>query len=111
MESLRSGRSTVAVDEDGETHIFPGGENEMLFGERDWIVKYTEFRPMPAKYPTGQPQAFDWQSLIDNAMRLNLSLDPWSEMRYNELRIVVTARKRGMKYDDLCLSEIIFVGK
>ncbi len=106
-----SSRAQVAVDDEGETHIFPGGENEMLFGERDWIVKYTQFRPMPAKYPGGKPQAFDWQTLIDNAMLLNLSIDPWNETYYNELRIVISAKEAGFKYDDLCVSEIIFVGK
>lgn len=57
-----------------------------------------------------EPPGYSWQPLIDNADTFRLS-DPWWDEYYTELRIVITSTKKGLKYDDLCVSEIIFIGK
>ena len=59
----------------------------------------------------GTPTSFDWQSLVDNAMIVNLSDEPWTDNCYTEIRIVITAAAKGLKYQDLCLSEILLIGK
>ena len=57
-----------------------------------------------------EPPGYSWQPLIDNADTFCLS-DLWWDEYYTELRIVITSTKKGLKYDDLCVSEIIFIGK
>lgn len=44
-------------------------------------------------------------------MMLGLSDGPWGDTCYEEIRIIITATAKGLKYDDLCVSEIILVGK
>ena len=83
----------------------------MLFGEKEWIKKYTDYKILPRKYTGHSPKNFDWQSLVDNAMMLGLSDGPWGDTCYEEIRIIITAAAKGLKYDDLCVSEIILVGK
>ena len=83
----------------------------LLFGEHDWIVKYTKYNPLPQKNAGHTPENFDWQSLIDNALSLGLSDGPWNETYYEEIRIIITAAEKGRKYKDLCVSEILLVGK
>lgn len=79
----------------------------MLFGERDWIVKYTDFRPLPAKYDGLNPTSFDWQSIVDNSMLLGLS--HYGTNYFTEINIVITAATKGLKYNDLCVSEILLI--
>ena len=54
---------------------------------------------------------FDWQTLADYAVVVNLSVDPWGDTHYTEIRILITAATKGLKYDDLCVSEILLIGK
>jgi hypothetical protein len=54
---------------------------------------------------------FDWQTLTDYAVVVNLSVDPWGNTHYTEIRILITATKKGLKYEDLCVSEILLIGK
>ncbi|MBR5092278.1 MAG: hypothetical protein IKX32_02250 [Bacteroidales bacterium] len=85
-----------------------GWDEQMLFGEADWIVKWTDFRPLPAKYPHGEPAAFDFQSIIDNALILTTN-NIFSYNLVTEIKIRITAVAKGLKYDDLCISEIILL--
>ncbi len=98
---------------DGEKkHTTAPNKNIMLLGDVDhWIVKYTDFVPAAAKIPGKMPKTFDWQSLVDNAMLLNLSNAPYQDTYYTEIRIVISATEKGLKYDDLCVSEILLIGK
>ena len=98
---FRSEKETISQQE----------KNMLLAGERDYIIKYTDFRPLPTKYTGVSPTSFDWQSLVDNAMIVNLSDEPWTDNCYTEIRIVITAAAKGLKYQDLCLSEILLIGK
>ena len=98
---FRSEKGTISQQE----------KNMLLAGERDYIIKYTDFRPLPTKYTGVSPTSFDWQSLVDNAMIVNLSDEPWTDNCYTEIRIVITAATKGLKYQDLCLSEILLIGK
>lgn len=98
---FRSEKETISQQE----------KNMLLAGERDYIIKYTDFRPLPTKYTGVSPTSFDWQSLVDNAMIVNLSDEPWTDNCYTEIRIVITAATKGLKYQDLCLSEILLIGK
>ena len=88
---FRSEKETISQQE----------KNMLLAGERDYIIKYTGV----------SPTSFDWQSLVDNAMIVNLSDEPWVDNCYTEIRIVITAAAKGLKYQDLCLSEILLIGK
>ena len=54
---------------------------------------------------------FDWQSLTDAAMLINMQRQPDIETVYaNEITIAISNVKKGKKYNDLCVSEIILVG-
>lgn len=85
-----------------------GWNQRMLFGKADWIVKWTDFRPLPAKYPHGEPATYDFQSIIDNALLLTTN-DRYSYNLVTEIKIRVTAVAKGLKYNDLCISEIILL--
>lgn len=85
-----------------------GWNQRMLFGEADWIVKWTDFRPLPAKYPHGEPATYDFQSIIDNALLLTTN-DRYSYNLVTEIKIRITAVAKGLKYNDLCVSEIILL--
>ncbi|MBQ6668382.1 MAG: hypothetical protein IJM65_09735, partial [Bacteroidales bacterium] len=98
---FRSEKETISQQE----------KNMLLAGERDYIIKYTDFRPLPTKYTGVSPTSFDWQSLVDNAMIVNLSDEPWTDNCYTEIRIVIIAANKGLKYQDLCVSEILLIGK
>ena len=87
-----------------------GWDEQMLFGEADWIVKWTDFRPLPAKYPHGEPAAYDFQSIIDNALILTTN-EIFSYNLVTEIKIRITAVAKGQKYNDLCVSEIILLQK
>ena len=87
-----------------------GWDSQMLFGEADWIVKWTDFRPLPAKYPHGEPAAYDFQSIIDNALLLEMNY-MYSDGLVTEIKIRITAIAKGLKYNDLCVSEIILLQK
>ena len=82
-------------------------ETRMLFGEPDWIVKWTDFRPLPAKYPHGEPAGYDFQSIIDNALLLTMNM--YNESDITEIKIRITDIAKGLKYNDLCISEIILL--
>lgn len=92
--------------------IDTSGHNDenMLFGEREWIVKYTQYHPLPEPYPMGEPQGYDWQSLVDNALILYMQA-PWVDNHISEINIVIGDTAKGLKYDDLCVSEIILIRK
>ena len=88
-------------------------DNESVFsrtvrgsGRQYWVA-------LPDKFPTIEPKTFDWQSLVDSATLVNLShySGPWSNHYYTELRIYISAITRGLKYNDLCLSELILIGR
>lgn len=82
-------------------------ETRMLFGEHDWIVKWTDFRPLPAKYPHGEPAGYDFRSIIDNALMLTMNM--YNESNITEIKIRITDIAKGLKYNDLCISEIILL--
>lgn len=82
-------------------------ETRMLFGKPDWIVKWTDFRSLPAKYPHGEPAGYDFQSIIDNALLLTMNM--WNESDITEIKIRITDIAKGLKYNDLCISEIILL--
>ena len=83
-------------------------ETKMLFGEYDWIRKYVEYRSLPAKYPHGEPVAYDFQSIIDNALLLTTN-NIYSYNLVTEIKIRITAVDKGLKYNDLCVSEILLI--
>ena len=99
------------IDGRKETSRYNNDRYDMLFGEKEWIKKYTDYKILPGKYTGHSPKNFDWQSLVDDAMMLGLSDGPWGDTCYEEIRIIITAAAKGLKYDDLCVSEIILVGK
>ena len=80
----------------------------MLFGEHDWIKKWVEYRPLPAKYPNGEPAGYDFQSIIDNALLLTMNY-LYDERKITEIKIRITDIAKGLKYNDLCISEIILL--
>ena len=82
-------------------------ETELLFGRKDWIVNWTKYRPLAEKYTGSIPDFFDWQTLADNAMQIYYR-DGFAA-KFTEIRIVITAAAKGLKYDDLCVSEILLI--
>ena len=82
-------------------------ETRLFFGERDWIKKWVEYRSLPAKYPHGEPAGYDFQSIIDNALLLPINM--YEESNITEIKIRITAIAKGLKYNDLCISEIILL--
>lgn len=83
-------------------------ETLMLFGEHDWIKKWVEYRSLPAKYPNGEPAGYDFQSIIDNALLLTMNY-LYDERKITEIKIRITDIAKGLKYNDLCISEIILL--
>ena len=82
------------------------GRTERGKGEKYWIT-------LPDKFPTLEPKAYDWQTLVDGATLINLTKGggPWGKQYFTELRINISATAKGLKYDDLCVSEIILIGR
>lgn len=80
----------------------------MLFGEHEWIRKWVESRWLPGEYPHGEPAGYDLQSLIDNSLMLTLG-NIWSSELVTEIKLSISAAEKGLKYDDLCVSEIILI--
>ena len=68
----------------------------------------------------GEPKAFDWQSLTDAAIKIPIEerkmeyVFPWgytdSRQKTKEITLRITAVRRGDRYNDLCVSEIIVLG-
>ena len=89
---------------------------KMLYGREVFDARNKSILFRPDKYAGRNPDSFDWQSLFDGAMRLKLS-DAYinnyytSDNYYTEISIVITATSLGIKHKDLCLSEIVFVGR
>ena len=98
---------------DGDTDtVIQDKKNEMLLGEVGrWIIKYRDYVPAASKLFQETPKSFDWQTLADNALILHLSRDPWGDTYYTEIRIHITATTKGLKYNDLCVSELLLIGK
>lgn len=65
-------------------------------------------RPISQEVAGREPSGYSWQSLLDNVDAFRLS-DPWWPEYYTELRIVITSTKKGLKYNDLCVSEILLI--
>lgn len=81
-------------------------EDDIIFGSYEHIKFKRVF--YPEQYSGRTPASFDWQSLVDNAMLLNLN--KYGQEAYcTEIRIVITATTKGLKYDDLCVSEILLI--
>lgn len=101
------------IDGKKDTARYNNDPYDILWGKKEWIVKYTKYRILPDKYPNDAPKRFDWQSLVDNAMILGLSGEsgPWGVTCYTEIHILITATTKGLKYDDLCVSELLLIGK
>lgn len=93
-----------------DTNLYREDRHQMLFGQHEWIVKWTESRYLSDKYPHGEPAGFDFQSLIDNSLMLTFG-DFFSSDLVTEIRLRISAAEKGLKYDDLCVSEIILLKK
>ena len=88
-------------------------KNDMLFNVEyeHWSEKWADHAPVPSKYPEKNIKSFDWQTIVDNALILRISDNPWYDTHYTEIRIIITAATKGLKYSDLCVSEILLIGK
>lgn len=91
-----------------DTNIYKEDQHRMLFGQNEWIVKWTESRWLPDKYPHSEPNGYNFQSLIDNSLMLTLG-NFWSSDLVTEIKIRITDIAKGLKYNDLCISEIILL--
>ncbi len=67
-------------------------------------------RPISKEVAGREPSGYSWQPLIDNADDLPFG-NPWWNEYYSELHIIITSTKKGLKYDDLCISELLLIGK
>ena len=112
VDSLIVGADYYVVTEwEGQKDTDTVTPKNCLLCERDYSVKYTDWENTPAKYTGSDPVNFDWQSLTDAAMLINMQRQPDIETVYaNEITIAISNVKKGKKYNDLCVSEIILVG-
>ena len=85
--------------------------NFVLYDFSHWQPQWEDVVPTPAKCPEREIKSFNWQSLVDNALKLNLSYGPDYMTYYTEIRIHITATTKGLKYNDLCVSELLLIGK
>ncbi|MBO7625028.1 MAG: hypothetical protein J6S82_06980 [Bacteroidales bacterium] len=114
IDSLMVFGDYSTIHHEGEETISDFEKNDLLFGEKDWNKPSLNCRwhPLPKKITSQPPTSFDWQSLVDNALIIKCCFDPYyEEYCYTEIRIVITAAAKGLKYQDLCLSEIMLIGK
>ena len=85
--------------------------NFVLIDFSYWQPQWEDVVPTPEKCPEREIKSFNWQSLVDNALKLNLSYGPDYMTYYTEIRIHITATTKGLKYNDLCVSELLLIGK
>ena len=68
-----------------------------------------EYAPLKV---SGEPLAFDWQNLTDNAVVIKTGYgDYWESYEGYRLHFAIDKIVPGTKYEDLCVSEIIIVGR
>jgi hypothetical protein len=85
---------------------YPNEDKHSLY--YNWRIRSEE--PSPLKVP-GEPLAFDWQNLTDNAIVVKTRNDYyWNHFKDFKIYIKVGEIIPGQKYNDLCISEIILVG-
>lgn len=114
IDSLMVFGDYSAIYHDGEETISRNVKKDLLFGEKKWEKPSSNnnWHPLPQKITSQPPTSFDWQSLVDNALIIECCFDPYyEEYRYTEIRIVIIAANKGLKYQDLCVSEILLIGK
>lgn len=76
-----------------------------------WSHQNGKYETFPKAVPD-EPVAFDWQNLTDNAVFMTTGYgDMWEHFKSYRLHFVIDQVIPGAKYEDLCISEIIVVGK
>ncbi len=98
----------ISADYSSIHHFFPDtsySKGDMVFGGSDWRKNN---KPIAYNVPSEEPNGYSWQPLLDNASTFNLGY-PWSDDYFTELHFRITATKKGLKYDDLCVSEILLI--
>lgn len=90
-----TGKMDTTANEDRRSHL-------RLLGGHDNV------RPLPVKYPHGEPHGYDIQSLIDNALIITLG-NIYSNTHVSEIKIHIAATAKGTRHDDLCISEILLI--
>ena len=106
-----NGFSVYTFGENGETDTSYITSDDNIFGNRKRSGDGRYYVTVPDKFQTKEPTAYDWQTLVDNATLVSLTAwrGPWSPVYYTELRIHVSAVTHGLKYNDLCLSELLLI--
>lgn len=66
------------------------------------------YKKVPKTLRTSTPDNFTWQSLTDVAEIIHIS-DYYGNPPLTEIRFSIATTTRGVKYDDLCISEIILL--
>lgn len=83
-------------------------KNPLYYG---WSHQNGKFETFPNAVPN-EPVAFDWQNLTDNAVFMTTGYGSmWERFESYRLHFVIDQVTPGAKYEDLCISEIILVGK
>ena len=98
----------ISADYSSIHHFVPDtsySKGDMVFGGSDWRKNN---KPIAYNVPSEEPNGYSWQPLLDNASTFNLGY-PWSDDYFTELHFRITATKKGLKYDDLCVSEILLI--
>ena len=94
-----------------EIHHYSGDTTlnvkDMVFGSTNWR---TNNRPSAYHVAANEPTGYSWQHLLDNATVFSINY-PWSDRYFTELHLCITDIKKGLKYDDLCISELILIGR
>lgn len=80
---------------------------DIVFGYNNWR---TNNRPSACHVASKEPMGYSWQYLLDNATVFKINY-PWSDRYFTELHICITDIKKGLKYNDLCISELILIGR
>jgi len=88
--------------EDTTTYV-----KDIVFGYDNWRKNN---RPSAYHVAANEPTGYSWQHLLDNATVFSINY-PWSDRYFTELHLCITDIKKGLKYDDLCISELILIGR
>ena len=83
-----------------------------------FIAGWTEYKDLfvNAVFKEGKcGEKLFWRLYDDGLLEIygegEMTSHPWWNEYYSELHIIITSTKKGLKYDDLCISELLLIGK
>ena len=98
---------TIEAKEIIKTQLFNNYYKKWYFQEDEYNL-YGDWATLPPR----EPRAFDWQNLTNSAIVVKAGRGQyWEHFEGYKICIKILEITPGQKYNDLCVSEIILVGK